>query len=188
MPCDLLCHVLFFILPILCAALAEKREISELQKSHIESFLPALRFPLYQHDRTADFLESWINGAMEPEELLDVSAWFGWQCTVVVASLSTFWTPVCSPLLFWMLFFFWGAWLPLALDQRHQMQRRWFPMRLIFNPTLCSYLVQNRFAPACTRVKPFWCARLFLKSLTLGWSEHQGRKKWWSTSATSGSG
>lgn len=57
-----------------CAAWAEKREITEDQKAHITKFLPALRFPLFQLGRAADFLEGWIHDSLPPEPLVDVSA------------------------------------------------------------------------------------------------------------------
>eukprot|EP00435_Cladocopium_sp_Y103_P071755 s659_g38.t1 len=63
-------------------SLAERREIPAEQISHIEKFLPNLRFPLYHMSRCADFLEQWIHRALPQEDLLDVSACLGcawWQ-------------------------------------------------------------------------------------------------------------
>ncbi|CAK9086345.1 FO synthase subunit 1 [Durusdinium trenchii] len=44
--------------------LAEKREIAEEQRSHLQKYIPMLRFPLYNLSRCADFLESWLNDAL----------------------------------------------------------------------------------------------------------------------------
>ena len=56
------------------AGLGEKREITDDQVQHIEKFLPVLRYPLYNLERCADFLESWISGSLPAQPLLDVSA------------------------------------------------------------------------------------------------------------------
>lgn len=53
--------------------LAERREIPAEQISHVENFLPNLRFPLYRMSRCADFLEQWIHRTLPQEDLLDVS-------------------------------------------------------------------------------------------------------------------
>lgn len=44
------------------AGIADKREISIDQRKHLEKFLPAFRFQLFALERTADFLESWLDG------------------------------------------------------------------------------------------------------------------------------
>ena len=66
------------------AALAEKREITEDQKAHLRKFLPALRFPLFELGRSADFLEGWISDTLPPDSVVDVSAclevWFAVMC------------------------------------------------------------------------------------------------------------
>ncbi len=56
------------------AGLADRREISTDQRKHLEKFLPAFRFQLFGMERTANFLESWLNGTYERSKLLDVSA------------------------------------------------------------------------------------------------------------------
>ena len=56
------------------AGLGEKREITDDQVQHIQKFLPVLRYPLYNLERCADFLESWISGSLPAQPLLDVSA------------------------------------------------------------------------------------------------------------------
>lgn len=75
-------HGVFF--PIL-QGLATKRPISAEQASHIEKYIPSLRFPVYGLERCADFLEQWIAGSLPPQPLMDVSAFFG------VKSVDLFW-------------------------------------------------------------------------------------------------
>ena len=59
------------------AALASKRELGPDYKSHLLKYAPALRTPLFQLDRAADWLESWLGGTLPAPDLLDVHARLG---------------------------------------------------------------------------------------------------------------
>lgn len=64
------------LLPHSLAVLAEKRDLGDEFKAHVQKFLPVLRYPLFVLKASADWLEGLINGSLQPEPLLDVSAPF----------------------------------------------------------------------------------------------------------------
>lgn len=55
-------------------ALAEKRDLGDDFKANIQKHLPMLRFPLFNLQASADWLEDLVNGAVPAKPLLDVSA------------------------------------------------------------------------------------------------------------------
>jgi len=55
-------------------AVSEKKPIPTAVRDNIMSHLPSLRNPLFRLDKAADHLENWVNGALDLEPLLDVSA------------------------------------------------------------------------------------------------------------------
>ena len=53
--------------------LAPKNDIADDYVDHLKKYIPVLRLPEFNFSRAADYLESWINDAMVPKPLLDVS-------------------------------------------------------------------------------------------------------------------
>lgn len=55
-------------------AVSEKKPIPTAVRDNIMSHLSSLRNPLFRLDKAADHLENWVNGALDLEPLIDVSA------------------------------------------------------------------------------------------------------------------
>lgn len=55
--------------------IAKRNPISQNYIDHVMKFLPTLR--QYDLHRAADFLHAWVNGTLELQPLLDVSATLG---------------------------------------------------------------------------------------------------------------
>lgn len=59
------------------SGLSAKRDLGEEYRKHIEKFLPLLRQRINGCQRSADWLEDWVNDDLEVTPLLEVSAFVG---------------------------------------------------------------------------------------------------------------
>ena len=46
---------------------------------HVQKYIPLLRNPIFKLERSADWLEGWIQGTLPDHPLLDVSAFLGFK-------------------------------------------------------------------------------------------------------------
>lgn len=161
------------------AGIADKREISVDQRKHLEKFLPAFRFQLFGLERTADFLESWLDGTYERSKLLDVSACLSsrtWMSTtkfkidgnssfqilfmIVTESFSPFFLEFLSLFLISFLSLslstrYAGAWSLRDLMSFAPQPLHHSPMHSALNPTFsgCLYVIQiHCLLPQASRV------------------------------------
>lgn len=55
------------------AGIAEKKSLGTEYQEHVLKYSSMMRNPLFSLERAAEYLESWVNGTVAPNPLLDVS-------------------------------------------------------------------------------------------------------------------
>ena len=63
------------------AGIAERKNLGAEYQEHVLKYSAMLKNPLFGLERAAEYLESWVNGTVAPNPLLDVSGLLG--CSTV---------------------------------------------------------------------------------------------------------